>query len=142
MPFFNQPVTHLIFPPPSSSNMVNYVDTFDPEHLFEHICVFLSFWIKAVAVASLVLCSSSSAFVSLQVLHLSHSTLLDFPPLLSVSEMRLSSTQPLHSAASAIVGKLHRLFKNRTASHTAGHFSPGEEGRWPKAHFMWKLSCT
>ena len=41
--------------------------------------------------------------------------------------MCLSSTQPLHSAASGIVGKLHRLFKNRTGSHTAGHFSPGEE---------------
>lgn len=55
--------------------------------------------------------------------------------------MRLSSTQPLHSAASAIVGKLHRLFKNRTASHTAGpfffFFPPGEEeGRGPKAKIM------
>lgn len=44
-----------------------------------------------------------------------------------------------HSAASGIVGKLHRLFKNRPGSHTAGHFSPEVEvewgGWWPEALF-------
>lgn len=81
---------------------------------------------------------SSSAFVSKHVLHLSFSTLLDFLPLLSVRQMRLSSTQPLHSAASAIVGKLHRLLKiEQPATLQDFFFSPGEkEGRGPKAKMM------
>lgn len=53
--------------------------------------------------------------------------------------MRLSSTQPLHSAASAIVGKLHRLLKIEQPATLQDifFFSPGEEeGRGPKAKMM------
>lgn len=129
MVFLRQPVTHLIFFLPSLSSTLSYVDTWMKWHTFQSNLWQWPHWF------------SSSAFVSKHVLHLSFSTLLDFLPLLSVRQMRLSSTQPLHSAASAIVGKLHRLFKNRTASHTAGlfffFFSPGEEeGRGPKAKIM------
>lgn len=99
MVFLHQPVTHLIFFLPSLSSTLSYVDTWMKWHMFQSNLWQWPHWF------------SSSAFVSKHVLHLSFSTLLDFLPLLSVRQMRLSSTQPLHSAASAIVGKLHRLLK-------------------------------
>lgn len=64
--------------------------------------------------------------------------------------MCLSSTQPLHSAASGIVGKLHRLLKIEQAATLRAIFllgrgvgGAGERGGggWPKAHFMVKISC-
>lgn len=127
MVFLHQPVTHLIFFLPSLSSTLSYVDTWMKWHMFQSNLWQWPHWF------------SSSAFVSKHVLHLSFSTLLDFLPLLSVRQMRLSSTQPLHSAASAIVGKLHRLLKIEQPATLQDFFffSPGEEeGRGPKAKMM------
>lgn len=129
MVFLHQPVTHLIFFLPSLSSTLSYVDTWMKWDMFQSNLWQWPHWF------------SSSAFVSKHVLHLTFSTLLDFLPLLSVRQMRLSSTQPLHSAASAIVGKLHRLLKIEQPATLQDFFffffSPGEEeGRGPKAKMM------
>lgn len=63
-------------------------------------------WIKPFAFASQPLLFYLMCLIFL--------TLFSLPP--SLSERVLSSTQPLHSAASGIVGKLHRLLKIEQAS--------------------------
>lgn len=116
--------------------------------IFRRIAAFVVKGIKPVDVASLVLqlCLFSFSLIA-RTSSFSLHPLESLTPR-SLCQMCLSSTQPLHAAASGIVGKLHRLLKIAQTATLWAIFLLGWSRRsrrtrrgGPKSHFMVKIRC-